>query len=426
MVDTTASKISQLDIISRSSGLGSLSASYADLLSGFNHRSLGSAIPLNTEGSGITFFTRPNLNLSYDNLTEDRMLTPLLTENASTYQRVIRAMLDPVGAGLTNGEHAGRKITSPLFDEKNAFMPLLTNGLLSLTGWPDIQLDTYESKEGVLRENWSMVDGTSKNYRTFDLQASFRNYGGDPITLLFMVWVTYMDHVYRGVMTPYLKAIVENRVDYHSRIFRFTLDPSRTRIQKYASTTGVFPIAVPIGAALNFSADNPYARDNSEEVSMAFRCHGAHYLDPILLYEFNETVQRFNPAMSDAHRASTYTKIPFEYLRLFNYKGYPRVNTDTSELEWWVDTKVYRDDVSGYASLKPVESVATSYASAPRLSPQATAVVVQDNIDPATGWADALTGMAGNTVKPPGTTLQADNSTVTGTNPLNFNDSALT
>lgn len=375
MVDSTASKISQLDIISRSSGLGSLSASYADLLSGYNHRGMGSPVPLNTEGNGITFFTRPNLNLSYDNLTEDRMLTPLLTENTQTYQRVIRTMLDPVGAGLSRGSVAGRNITTPLFDEKQAFMPLLTNGLLSLTGWPDIQMDTYTSKEGVLRETWSMGDGTSKNYQAFDLNASFRNYGGDPITLLFMVWATYIDHIHRGVMTPYLKSVIENRVDYQSRIFRFTLDPSRTRIQKYASTTGVFPTAVPIGSALNFSADNPYARENSEEIAMMFRCHTALYLDPILLYEFNETVQMFNPQMADEQRAAYYVKVPYEYLRLFNshHRSYPRVNTQTSELEWWIEREVYTADVAAYTGLKPTTVPVSQYstASAPRMQPGA-------------------------------------------------------
>jgi hypothetical protein len=264
MVATTTSNSSLLDIISQSSGLGTLSASYADLLSGFNHRSLGSAIPIHKEGAGIVFFTRPNLNLSYDNLAQDRMLTPLLTNNQLTYQRAIRAMLDPEG----NLFNSARGITTPLFDAKNAFMPLLTNGLISLNGWPDISLDTYTSKEGRLRENWSMVDGTSKNYTTFDLQASFRNYSGDPITLLFAVWATYMDHVHTDIMTPYLKSIVMNRVDYQTRIFRFTLDPSRTYIQKYASTTGVFPIGVPIGAAMNFDAENPFSHDNAEQVQV--------------------------------------------------------------------------------------------------------------------------------------------------------------
>ena len=366
---TTPSDAQMLDIISRSSGYGPLSTSYANLLSGFNHRSLGSPVPLNTEGMGIVFFTRPNLNLSYDNLAADRMLTPLLTDSVLTYQRVIRAMLDPVGSGVNMPGNVARNITSPLFDEKQAFMPLLTNNLLSLNGWQDIVLDTYTSKEGVVRENWSMVDGISKINNTFDLTGSFRNIGGDPITLLFAVWATYIDHVHRGVMVPYMKSIIENRIDSHTRIFRFTLDPSRTRIQKWFSTTGVSPIGVPLGAAANFSTDAPYAHENAEEISIQFRCQGSEYLDPLILYEFNETVSMFNPDMADDQRALVYQKIPFQYLRLFNYKGYPHINVATNELEWWVDQAEYQSGTNDHAMLTTRSTYTPSIASAAHVVP---------------------------------------------------------
>lgn len=394
MADTTTTDNSLLDIISQSNGLGTLSASYADLLSGFNHRSLGSAIPHNTEGAGIVFFTRPNMNLSYDNLFEDRLLSPLATNNQMTYQRVIRAMMDPVGSLFD----PSRGITSPLFDEKQAFMPLLTNGLLSLQGWPDISLDTYTSKEGVLRENWSMVDGTSKNYNTFDLSASFRNYGGDPITLLLVVWATYMDHIHRGVMVPYMKNIVTNRVDYQSRIFRFTLDPSRTRIQKWCSTTGVFPVGVPIGAAMNFSSDEPYSHDNAQEIACSFRCHGAEYLDPILFYEFNETVQMFNGLMQDDTRESFFVKVPYQHLKLFNYKGYPRVNVETSELEWWVANSDYQSRLNNFNSLKPSTQTGPSV---PVANSAANGSRPSGTVDPSSiGWGSFLNDMNSNTTGP--------------------------
>lgn len=364
MVDTTDTR-KLIDIISQSSGLGALSSSYAELLSGFNHRSLGSPVPINAEHAGITFFTRPNMNLSGDNLIVDRMLTPLLTQNPMTLQRAIRAMLDPV-SNVFNDAPTRPHITSPLFDETTAFIPLLTNGLKSLSGWPDIALDTHTSKEGVLRENWSMVDGTHKTFSTFDLQASFRNYGGDPISLLLAVWVVYMSCIYRGSMVPYMKSIVTNRVDYHSRIFRFTLDPtSRTRIQKWSSTTGVFPVGVPFGASMNFNDSDPYTKDNAEEVSINFRCHGAEYMDPILFEEFNETVQMFNPNMVDGIRQTTYQKVPYQFLKLFNYRGHPFVDVRNQELEWWVENDAYQARQTNFASLKQLAVAPTANSKAP-------------------------------------------------------------
>lgn len=362
---------SVIDVISQMSGYGDVSASFAELLSGFNHRSIGIPLPVSVDEAGITFFTRPNFNLSYDNLAIDRVLTPLLTDNKYTYQRIIRTMLDPVGSGVNLYDQPGRGIDTPLFDSKNAFMPLLTNNLLSLTGWPDIAIDTYTSHEGILRENWSMVDGTSKTYTAQDLNATFRNVGGDPITLLLFVWATYMDHIHRGTMVPYLQSIVTNRVDYHTRMFRFTLDPSRMRIQKWASATGCFPIGVPLGASMNFSADNTYVQENADAISTTFRAQVIEYLDPIHFNEFNETVQMFNPEMADDVRDSYYTKIPYQYLRMFNYKGYPRVNVLTNELEWWMNTAEYEQMLANYTAMtQPMPIVTTN---SPGSSPILTA-----------------------------------------------------
>jgi hypothetical protein len=354
------------DVISQMSGYGTLSASFAELLSGFNHRGVGMPVPIHAEGSGITFFTRPNLNLSYDNLSVVRALTPLLTDNPLTLQRVIRSMLDPVGSGLSLIHSQGRNINTPLFDTKQAFMPLLTNNLLSLTGWPDIALDTYTSHEGILRENWSMVDGNSNTYTATDLNATFRNVGGDPITLLLFVWATYMDHIHRGTMTPYLQSILTNRIDYQTRIFRFTLDPQRKYIMKWCSATGCFPVNVPTGAAMNFSSDNTYVQDNAEQIGITFRAQIIEYFDPIHFHEFNETVEMFNPQMGDDLRPSYYTKVPFQYLRAFNLKGYPRVNVLTNELEWWVDNALYEARLANVQALTtaPPAPIAPSTASA--------------------------------------------------------------
>jgi hypothetical protein len=409
-----------LDVISQASGYGTQSQSYADLLSGFNHRSLGAPIPIHAEHSGITFFTRPNMNLSYDNLATDRILTPLLTDNEYTYQRVIRSMMDPIGAGLNLYYNVGRSITTPLFDPKCAFMPLLSNNLLNLSGWPDIALDTYTSHEGRLRENWSYMDGTSKTYTVTDLNATFRNVGGDPITLLLMLWATYMDHIHDGTMVPYLQSIMTNRVDYHTRIFRFTLDPTRTRIQKWSSAIGCFPVGVPIGAAMNYTSDNTYTQENSDAVATTFRAQIIEYLDPILFNEFNETVIMFNPEMADDVREQNYTKVPYQYLQLFNYQGYPHINVLTNELEWWVATATYQNRVQNFTTLTtaPTPTIATSTASQPVLASGVTSATAVSNDSSQFGWSDFLTDISGNLVTGPIT------STDTGSNGNDDNSTA--
>jgi hypothetical protein len=365
-----------IDLITQMQGLGTNSSSFAELLTGFNHRSVGAPLPIHAEGTGITFFTRPNFNLSYDNLAIDRVLSPLLTDNQFTYQRVIRAILDPIGSGVQLYDTPARNITSPLFDSKCAFIPLLSNTLTGLSGWPDQAMDTYTSHEGILRENWAQADGNSKTLSVTDLNATFRNVGGDPITLLLFVWLTYMDHIHRGTMTPYLRSILTNRIDYQTRIFRFTLDPTRRRIQKWASATGCFPVANPIGAAFNFTSDNAYTQDNAESISTTFKAQCIEYFDPIHFVEFNETVAMFNPNMSDANRASYYTMVPYQFLQLFNWApAYPHINVVTQELEWWVDTSFYNSRVANYNTLmtSPTPPIAASTASQPIMAANAVA-----------------------------------------------------
>lgn len=333
----TGSYRDQLDKITRQNGYGPISKAVGNVFYGFNRNTVGNAaVPSNKDGYGLTFFTRPRMNLSYDNLQEQRRLTPLLTDLSYALPRAIRVMLDPVGA--TN-----RDVQSDLIDNQQAFMPMLSNLLLGVSGWPDITVDTYTSTEGVAKEAWSMVDGMSDYYGTFDITANFKNMAGDPITLLFNVWTTYMSAVYRNEMVPYPEAIVENEIDYQTRIYRLVLDQSRRFVTKIAACGASFPIANPLGAAFNYTADSPFIKDN-DQISIPFRCMGAMYMDPILFQEFNDTVVMFNSGMSDATRETRYQKLLPSELVAFNNQGYPRIDPITQELEWWVDANQYVND----------------------------------------------------------------------------------
>lgn len=323
-----------VDIVSRLNGLGSLTSAQTNNFLGINHRGVGNPVPINSDNYGLTFFTRPRLNLSYDNIANSRVLTSLMSRDDKTVQRAIRVMLD-------SRSDYERVVTSPLVDTKQAFIPLLTNNLLSVSGWPDVVVDSYTSKEGNYRESWSMVDGTSWIYNTYDITASFRNIAGDPISLLFYVWVHYASMVYTGEMVPWPDMIIENEIDYNTRIYRLVLDPSRRYVQKIGATGAAYPTNSPLGASFNYSSDGVLNRDN-DQISISFKCMGANYLDPILIQEFNETVEIFNAGMRDAGREDNYTKLDKNETYYFNYNGYPRINPDTFELEWWVDKQDYR------------------------------------------------------------------------------------
>lgn len=344
-----------IDLVSRHSGYGNLTEAATNAVFGLNHRGVGNPIPYNTDNHGLTFFTRPRLNLSYDNVAMDRRLTPLLTEEKLSYQRAIRTILDPIGA-------YSRGVTTPLVDHKSPFIALLTNNLLSLSGWPDPTVGFFNSKEGPAKESWSMIDDVSRNFGTFDLQASFRNIAGDPITLLFNTWLIYATRVYDGLMMPYPDAIIENEIDYMTRIYRLVLDPSRQYVQKIAACGAAFPTSSALGAAFNFSSDTPFNQDNAQQISIPIHCIGCDYQDPILVKEFNDIGCLFNNdlyaalgAPSSAMEAGNMRRLAPEELSLFNYYGYPLIHPASHKLSWWV----YMDDYKRL-SVKPLTPVSST------------------------------------------------------------------
>ena len=69
-----------IDSLARKLGCGALSDAYRLMLSGINHRGLGNPVRTNRDNSGIIFFTRPDLNLTYDNIAYNRLMSTLGTK----------------------------------------------------------------------------------------------------------------------------------------------------------------------------------------------------------------------------------------------------------------------------------------------------------------------------------------------------------
>jgi hypothetical protein len=186
------------------------------------------------------------------------------------------------------------------------------------------------------------VDGNvAEDFQQFSLTASFRNIPGDPITAFFFYWCRYMAAVFEGSLVPYPHMIFNNEIDYNTRIYRLVLDSSKTIVQKIAATGASFPLGSPTGAAFNFDSNSGPLNSSNDQITINFQCFGATYLDDILIDEFNRTVQYFNNGMMDANRAGLYTQVPMSALTIFNNTGYPRIDPNTYELQWWVDNQQY-------------------------------------------------------------------------------------
>lgn len=333
------------DVFDRSP-MGDPTKAITETIYGLNHRSLANSIPINRDYYGLAFFTKPDMRMTAENLARERIFAPLLTKRANSLPRAIRASLD-----WRHTFHGENSYPCPLVDPKQIFIPLLSNQLISMSGWQDVELPTFTSEPGVYGEQISYADGIASIYRTYDITANFRNIPGDPITSMFLYWIHYASKVYEGKIVPYPNNITENTVDYQTRIWRLVLDSTKRWVQKIGCTGASFPIGVSVGQNYNYEIDTPINRN--DQISITFRSIGAEYVDDILISDFNKTVCIGNPDMYDDQRDSAnMMKVGYDYIYLFNHTGYPRINPQTFELEWWI----YHDEFTAKAGAGDGES----------------------------------------------------------------------
>lgn len=345
--ESSITKVS-LDDYFQSTPIGSIDKAIGNNLYGINHRQVNGMVPSNRDSYGLTFFVRPQLNLQSDNIRNARQFYPMLTQNPLTIQRFVRATLDPrLLSGYTFGKHKVPPIRCPMVDNSNAFIPILTNNLNSISGWPDITAPTFTSKPGLYNEVYSQVDGLTRYYESFDLDATFRNTKGDPILYMFYVWLHYSSMVFEGRLVPYVDFISENEIDYNTRIYRLVLDQTKQTVTKIAATGVSFPISAPTGSFFDFNSERPF-NDQNKDITIRLRCLGVDYQDDILIKEFNQTVSIFNPDMLDRNRENGMVQVKKNTIGMFNNRGYPRIDPSSNELQWWVPRDVFNNRTKAF------------------------------------------------------------------------------
>jgi hypothetical protein len=297
---------------------------------------------LNTENHGFTFFTKPDLNLSYDNLQIDRVMQNLLMEAPSGIQRALRSYMDP------EAHRSG--LTCENVDPLNPFIPLLGNNLVSISGWEDFTLGTFSSDPGLYREVYTYVDDVPYMYGTFDLQCTFKNLIGDPITFMLLMWERYQGLAREGRILPYPDNVMYNVIDYNTRVYRLVMDVTKTYVTRLFACGAAYPVTASLSQHADFDAsgnNTPFA-GVGDNITFVFKAVGFTYYDHILIYEFNELQQDFNPGMRDENRNNQMVKLKPWEREYFNHKGsYPRIEPSTMELEWWVFKQTYETQKAG-------------------------------------------------------------------------------
>jgi len=322
-------------------GIKSLDKVISNTLYGFNHAPGFSYLPPNKDKRGYVFFTRPQLNLSKVNIRNDPRLYNLLTEKELSVGRFVRATLDPrLQWGLKPARYNNERVDTRLVDKYNAFIPVLSNALLTLSGIPDEVIPTWTSSSGMRKEQIAMIDGAFDTLDVTDINLSFKNFNGEPITLLLVTWARYASLVFEGVLNPYEDFIVENEFDYHTRIFRFVMDSTGRYITK-ATGTIAFPFNYPMGKFFDYDINTDY-KDVTSTIDVTFKAMGFIHMDDRLLYDFNKVQTYFNPKIEALLNGEKYVGldiIPHSLLPLLSFKGYPLIDLKTYELIWVIDKK---------------------------------------------------------------------------------------
>lgn len=323
----------------KSNGFGGFNASTLYTLRGINAAGGPLPLPPNTDNQGLVFFTKPELNLSYDNIISIRRLSFLADPRPDSIGNYIRCLLSPTGYDPDGDRHR-----SAIIDDKCAFMPI-SNLLVSLSAPQDISANTYTSPEGYTKEQVSWVDDKPGVWSAYNLDATFANIEGDLMGAILSTWVEYQQRTCDGSMYPFTRNAVENRIDAQTRIYRLIMDRSGKFVQNIYAPIAAYPTDDAIGAKFGYALGEHLNQAN-KEIRTSFRCIGAIYNDPLLVHHFNKVVIKFNPNMADRLRGSTMVKVSdtvkrdVTLKRLFNCRMYPRI-ADTMELEWYVDKTEY-------------------------------------------------------------------------------------
>lgn len=295
-LSTVSSSLQQLyDMVTQQSfyrsGAGSYLSQYQTLLSQYDRFGINPMLP-NHEVVGYTFITRPKLNFSTSSLRQDRILSMLDTADPSSLQFAMRCYLDTYYGSRSDVKALA--LQSPFFNTESPFLIPLTNNLVSVSGWPDPVLDTETTDGGFYSEDMTMVKGSDRLNRTYDITLSFRDIQGGFIIAMLWMWIHYIELVVRGDTIAYPEDIAARRINYTCSIYRFVMDPSRQFITKWSKATGCFPRSLPIGNIFNFGERENYIH-SAAQYSVPFTVNKVEIMDPIIFRDFNTIVRRYAP-----------------------------------------------------------------------------------------------------------------------------------
>lgn len=299
-------------------------------------------VPINQDILAYVFITKPNCNMSKQNIVKVRQLQYLLDEDPNSQACAIKCLMST----YHYWDEARDGVRSNAVNDHYPFIPFLSSSLESLSGWPDEVMEFFESEEGWAKEVMAYPDGKPESNSSFDLQFTFNSKEGDPHGAFFTAMYQYMGNVATGKIVPLPVSENEFEVDTMQNVYVVLTDRSKKYVQKIACLKlGGMWQGTNNGSYFNFEKGSTI-QQGARQISIPMRCVGFMYNDPAIIERFNQTVANFHSGirnlvyLNDPNRM---VKINTSVKEFFQNRGYPLINPSTSELEWWIEKEVYID-----------------------------------------------------------------------------------
>lgn len=289
-------------------------------------------VPLPDNVIGLNFVSRPLLNLSDRNVRLHENLCVLENPRNHSIQGYVKGMLD---------KRSGQLMNNDLFDNRYAWIPLLTNLCKVSTGFPDLTLNFSKSSPGMRNQVYMNVDGILTFNGDLNIRQTYYTMKPNILPMLFESWVQYIEGVKLGDegMSPYPEALYQEYQDYDCRIYHLIMNKDMRSLEGIYCTGSTIPNMLPVGAQSTIDrTQNGLRGQGQDEYEMNFEGVGFRYNSLVACDMFNRTSYYFNPELEPSVRANNYRKLSVdEYFgaQYGNKRIYPLINVKTMELEYW-------------------------------------------------------------------------------------------
>ncbi|KAB3419236.1 hypothetical protein F9Z84_06940 [Escherichia coli] len=295
-------------------------------------------MPLADNTIGLGLVTRPQLNLTDDNISRSEKLVSLYGVGPNSVGAYIRGMLDERWAAANN---------PILLNNKLPFITCLTEYLKTSTGFNDLQISIDTSEPGLRSQVYQRVASKLEDNSVYTINQTYFNPKPSVIQGLFQYWEDYISEVTSGdrQVSPRTWYLMGNRIDYDCRIYHLIMNKDSYFLEHIFATVQSIPISYPAGAIASIdNTQNSLRGEGQDDFSVQFSSAGQRMDEWGLIQAFNEHSFLYNPTIRPETRNSYYRELdPTEYVA-YGYGAYPLLLpriTDNGrtgiKLTWWVE-----------------------------------------------------------------------------------------